>query len=45
MEIKKGQKELMRLTLSASGQLIEKKDNEKDYSNGICYLILVSPAV
>jgi kinesin family protein 18/19 len=28
MEIKRGQKELMRLTLSASGQLVERKDNQ-----------------
>lgn len=33
MEIKRGQKELMRLTLSTSGQLIEKKNNEKEFAS------------
>ena len=36
MEIKRGQKELMRLTLSASGQLIEKKNNDKDLQSRLC---------
>ena len=44
MEIKRGQKELMRLTLSASGQLIERKNNEKELQRRPSSAV-VSPAV
>ena len=44
MEIRKGQRELMRLTLSASGQLIERKGSAKEFSRRFFLNQMLLPA-